>query len=84
MQTTYDYKRYAILYVDDEEKSLKYFARAFEAFYTTKDVGKGTGLGLDIAQRIIVERHNGTITITSTPGETTLHVQIPIRQRPTP
>jgi two-component system, probable response regulator PhcQ len=30
MQNTYDYKKYAILYVDDEEKSLKYFARAFE------------------------------------------------------
>ena len=27
---TYDYKQFAILYVDDEEKSLKYFARAFE------------------------------------------------------
>ncbi|WP_433003460.1 sensor histidine kinase [Kribbella sp. CA-294648] len=58
-------------------------ARAFEPFYTTKDVGKGTGLGLDIAQRIIVERHNGSITITSTPGETTLHVQIPIHQKTT-
>jgi two-component system, probable response regulator PhcQ len=30
MQSFYDYKRFAILYVDDEEKSLKYFARAFE------------------------------------------------------
>src|SRR6266446_6233616 len=30
MQNFYDYKKYAILYVDDEEKSLKYFARAFE------------------------------------------------------
>jgi nitrogen fixation/metabolism regulation signal transduction histidine kinase len=36
-------------------------ARAFEAFYTTKDAGKGTGL--HIARRIVVERHNGTITI---------------------
>jgi signal transduction histidine kinase len=56
-------------------------ARAFEAFYTTKDVGKGTGLGLDIAQRIIVERHNGSIAITSEPGCTTLHVRIPVRQK---
>ena len=30
MQNLYDYKRYAVLYVDDEEKSLKYFTRAFE------------------------------------------------------
>jgi signal transduction histidine kinase len=54
-------------------------ARAFEPFYTTKDVGQGTGLGLDIARRIIVERHHGTITIDSRPGETVLRVRIPAR-----
>jgi signal transduction histidine kinase len=54
-------------------------ARAFDAFYTTKDVGKGTGLGLDIARRIVTERHAGTITIDSQPGETVLRVRIPIR-----
>jgi signal transduction histidine kinase len=53
--------------------------RAFEAFYTTKDVGKGTGLGLDIARRIVVERHGGTITIDSQPGQTVLRVSLPIR-----
>ena len=53
-------------------------ARAFEAFFTTKDVGQGTGLGLDIARRIVVERHGGTITIDSQPGETTLRVRLPI------
>jgi signal transduction histidine kinase len=54
-------------------------ARAFDAFYTTKAVGKGTGLGLDIARRIVVERHGGTITIDSQPGETVLRVRIPAR-----
>ena len=42
--------------------------RAFEPFFTTKDVGKGTGLGLDISRRIVVDRHHGEITIDSDPG----------------
>ena len=51
-------------------------ARAFDPFYTTKEAG--TGLGLDIAQRIVVERHGGTITIDSGPAETVLRVRLPI------
>lgn len=56
-------------------------ARAFEAFYTTKDVGQGAGLGLDISRRIVVERHHGQITIDSRPGETILRVQLPCRRK---
>jgi signal transduction histidine kinase len=56
-------------------------ARAFEPFYTTKDVGKGTGLGLDIARRIVVDRHGGTIAIDPRPGETVLVVRLPLRPR---
>jgi signal transduction histidine kinase len=56
-------------------------ARAFEPFYTTKDVGKGAGLGLDIAARIVAERHGGTITIDSRPGQTVLRVRLPARPR---
>ncbi len=51
--------------------------QAFEAFYTTKEVGRGTGLGLDIARRIVVERHGGTIEIDSEPGRTVLRVLLP-------
>jgi signal transduction histidine kinase len=52
--------------------------RAFEAFFTTKDVGKGTGLGLDIARRIVVERHGGEIVIHPEAGHTVFEVRIPI------
>ncbi|HEX3087704.1 MAG TPA: ATP-binding protein, partial [Ilumatobacteraceae bacterium] len=52
--------------------------RAFEPFFTTKDVGKGTGLGLDISRRIIVDRHGGEITFDSVPGETIAHVRLPV------
>ena len=52
-------------------------AHAFAPFFTTKDVGKGTGLGLDISRRIVVERHHGEITIDSRPGETVLRVSLP-------
>jgi signal transduction histidine kinase len=58
-------------------------ARAFDAFYTTKDTGKGTGLGLDIARRTVVERHAGSITIESQPGRTVLQVRLPA-QAPAP
>jgi signal transduction histidine kinase len=54
-------------------------ARAFEAFYTTKDVGQGTGLGLDIAHRIVVERHGGAIMIDSRTGQTIVRVRLPVR-----
>jgi signal transduction histidine kinase len=49
-------------------------ARAFEAFFTTK--GANTGLGLDIARRIVEERHGGTIDIDSRSGRTILRVRL--------
>jgi signal transduction histidine kinase len=54
-------------------------ARAFDAFFTTKDVGQGAGLGLDVARRIVVDRHGGEIGISSGPGGTTLRVRLPVR-----
>ena len=53
-------------------------ARIFEPFFTAKDVGEGTGLGLDIAQRIVIE-HHGEQTVESHPGDTRLTVRLPLR-----
>jgi signal transduction histidine kinase len=54
--------------------------RVFEPFFTTKDVGKGTGLGLDIAWQIVVGRHNGEMRLESEPGNTRFQVILPIQQ----
>lgn len=51
--------------------------RIFEPFFTTKGVGKGTGLGLDIARRLL-KRHNGEIALESAPGRTEFLVRLPI------
>jgi signal transduction histidine kinase len=52
--------------------------RVFEPFFTTKPVGEGTGLGLDISYRIVVNRHRGDISVTSAPGDTRFQVRLPL------
>jgi signal transduction histidine kinase len=54
--------------------------RIFEPFFTTKAVGKGTGMGLDIAHRIVVERHRGEIRLQSQPGDTRFQIRLPLEQ----
>jgi signal transduction histidine kinase len=54
--------------------------RVFEDFFTTKEVGQGTGLGLATARRIVVDRHDGALTVESEPGRTTFRVRIPVRE----
>ena len=44
-------------------------SRIFDHLFTTKEVGKGTGLGLAIAKQIIVEKHGGSLTVHSAPGQ---------------
>ncbi|BAZ11806.1 hypothetical protein NIES4071_36320 [Calothrix sp. NIES-4071] len=55
-------------------------SRIFEPFFTTKGVGAGTGLGLDITRRIVVQRHHGDISFDSKPGDTRFRIRLPIQQ----
>lgn len=52
--------------------------RIYEPFFTTKSLGEGTGLGLDIAHRIITRQHQGHIDVESRPGCTRFQVAIPL------
>jgi signal transduction histidine kinase len=51
--------------------------RIFEPFFTTKPVGEGTGLGLDISWRIVVNKHHGDLRVESEPGDTRFQVRLP-------
>lgn len=57
--------------------------RIFDPFFTTKKVGQGTGIGLDLVQRVI-KRHKGDIKVHSVPGRTEFHVCIPMKQKSKP
>ena len=54
-------------------------AKIFEPFFTTKPVGEGTGLGLDISYRIVVQRHHGDLRVVSVPGDTRFQVRLPLQ-----
>jgi signal transduction histidine kinase len=53
--------------------------RVFEPFFTTKGVGQGTGLGLDVSYRVVVNRHGGDMRVVSKPGDTHFQVRLPLK-----
>jgi signal transduction histidine kinase len=56
-------------------------ARIFEPFFTTKPQGSGTGLGLEIVQRIVTQKFGGTIDVKSEPGNTQFVVRLPLNSK---
>ncbi|MCL3997516.1 ATP-binding protein [Streptomyces lavenduligriseus] len=56
--------------------------RIFDPFFTTKPVGEGTGLGLDISWRIVVNKHHGSLRAESVPGDTRFQVLLPLTAEP--
>ncbi len=54
--------------------------RIFEPFFTTKAVGHGTGLGLDVSFRVVVNRHHGDLRVKSEPGRTVFTVVLPMTE----
>ncbi len=54
--------------------------RVFDPFFTTKEVGHGTGLGLATARRIVVDRHDGSLTLENRPARTVFMVRLPFTQ----
>lgn len=52
--------------------------RIFEAFFTTKPQGSGTGLGLEIVNRIVTQKFGGTVDVESEPGNTKFTVRLPV------
>ncbi|NKQ53573.1 cyclic nucleotide-binding domain-containing protein [Amycolatopsis sp. K13G38] len=61
--------------------SAEHKQRIFEPFFTTKPVGEGTGLGLDISWRIVVDRHHGDLRVESKPGQTRFQVLLPLTEQ---
>lgn len=52
--------------------------RVFDAFFTTKGPGEGTGLGLNISYNIVVNRHRGDLRVESEPGRTCFFIKLPV------
>ncbi|MEA5623316.1 ATP-binding protein [Nostoc sp. UHCC 0251] len=74
-------KQWVVIRIADNGPGMKeeVIHRIYDPFFTTKDVGKGTGLGMAISYQIVVDKHGGMLKCRSQPGEgTEFWIQIPI------
>ena len=73
---------WAVVDVEDDGPGIppEIQSRVFDAFFTTKPPGKGTGMGLDITYNIVVYKHRGDIRLESEPGMTRFSVWLPLNE----
>jgi len=82
INTSCDSKNVTVRFIDNGAGIPKeILSRIFDPFFTTKKVGDGTGIGLDLVNRII-KRHNGEIKVNSEPGRTEFAICIPVKEMP--
>jgi signal transduction histidine kinase len=80
IETTCDTKNVNVKIIDNGAGiPAEILSRIFDPFFTTKKVGEGTGIGLDLVNRII-KHHNGEIKVYSKPGRTEFLVCLPLSQ----
>ncbi|EMN02777.1 GHKL domain protein [Leptospira noguchii str. 2007001578] len=77
--SVFPWNGYVVVEIEDNGPGIpvKIQDRVWDPFFTTKDQGEGTGLGLGIVKGI-VEKHKGKITLNSNPGKTVFRVELPI------
>jgi signal transduction histidine kinase len=77
---THARENWVIVEVEDNGEGIpeEIQTRVFDPFFTTKPPGVGTGLGLDISYNIVVQKHKGSIKLTSKPGKTVFEVWLPV------
>ncbi|BDI18910.1 hypothetical protein ANSO36C_47120 [Nostoc cf. commune SO-36] len=74
-------RQWVVIRIADNGPGMKeeVIRRIYDPFFTTKDVGKGTGLGMAISYQIVVDKHGGMLKCRSQPGEgTEFWIQIPL------
>ena len=78
LRTSFD-DRWVVVEVEDNGPGIpsNVIAHIFDPFFTTKEVGKGSGMGLNISHNIVVQKHHGRFDVTSEPGRTLFQVRLP-------
>jgi signal transduction histidine kinase len=77
--------RYVTVSITDSGSGIdpEIMPKIFEPFFTTKRAGEGSGLGLDIVNKI-TKKHKGKVEVSSIPGKTTFSIYLPIDLDPDP